>query len=247
MNEERNARAPSRPRRRGQRGMTLVELLAAMAISTVIGAMIIVSWMALSSSYANTTKRGQTGDWARQSMARMVREIRDMEQPPASNAEVGIVRARPYYIVLYTTFNKPGNTAGSTPPRLVMYRLYANGELWRFHDADGNGTIGGVDITLESWPGISFPLNERTAGEGGQMMAGNLVNASNPSTASPTAVFTYVSYAADGTLNRSTDVRGTVERGQIKAVEINLLVDINPGKSPVYTHLRTTAQLRNAR
>ncbi len=247
MNPEQVNGRTSPPRRRGQQGITLIELLAAMAISTIIGAMIIVSWMALSNSYANTTKRGQTGDWARQSMARMVREIRDMEQPPAVIAEVGIVRARPYYIVLYTTFNRPGNTAGSTPPRLVMYRLYSNGELWRFHDADGNGTIDGVNIALESWPGISFPLNERSTGEGRQMVAANMVNATNPSAASPTAVFTYVSYAANGTLSRSTDIRGTTERGQIRAVEINLLVDINPGKSPVYTHLRTTAQLRNAR
>ena len=45
----------------------------------------------------------------------------------------------------------------------------------------------------------------------------------------------------------TNDVRGIDNRGQIRAVEINLLVDMNPGKSPVYTHLRTTAQLRNTR
>ncbi len=30
-------------------------------------------------------------------------------------------------------------------------------------------------------------------------------------------------------------------------MELNLLVDLNPGRSPVYTHMRTTAQLRNTR
>ena len=67
--------------------------------------------MALSGSYANTVKRGKTSDFARLAMARMEREIRDAEQPPASVSEVAIVRARPYYIVFYTTFNKAGNDA----------------------------------------------------------------------------------------------------------------------------------------
>lgn len=237
----------SQSRRRRQRGITLIELLAAMSIAAVISAMIIASWIALSDSYANTVRRGKAGDWARLGLSRMVREIRDAEQPPASIAEVAVTRARPYYIVLYTTFNKAGNTSASLPPRLVMYRLYPNGDLYRFHDVDGNGSISGVNITVESWPTVTFALAERTTGEGAQLMAQNLVNASVPSTTSPTALFTYVSYASDGTLARDIDVRGTTARGQIRAVEINLLVDMNPGKSPVYTHLRSTAQLRNAR
>ena len=234
-------------RRRGQRGVTLIELLAAMTIALVISTMVILSWVTLTGSYANTTKRGKAGDWARLTTARMVREIRDVEQPPPAIAEVGIVRARPYYVVLFTTFNEAGNTSADTPPRLVMYRLYSNGELWRFHDADGSGSIAGVNITLESWPNISFPLDERATGEGGQLMVANVVNTANPSAGSPTAVFTYASYGEDGTLTTATDVRGTTTRAQIRAVEINLLIDMNPGKSPVYTHLRSTAQLRNTR
>ena len=234
-------------RSRGQRGITLIELLAAMTISLVISSLILVSWFALSGSYANTTKRGKTGDWARVTTARMVREIRDVEQPPPAIAEVGIVRARPYYVVLFTTFNEAGNTSAALPPRLVMYRLYSNGELWRFHDADGSGSIAGVDITLESWPTITFPLDERTTGEGGQLMVENVVNGSNPSPDAPTALFTYASYDDDGTFDTAIDVRGTSERAQIRAAEINLLLDMNPGKSPVYAHLRATAQLRNTR
>ncbi len=234
-------------RRRGQKGITLIELLAALSISLVISTLILISWFALSGSYANTTKRGKTGDWARVTTARMVREIRDTEQPPPTIAEVGLVRARPYYIVVFTTFNKVGNASSATPPRLVMYRLYSDGELWRFHDADGSGSIGGVNITLESWPSISFPLTEQETGEGAQLMVSDVVNRTNPSAAAPTALFRYTSYNDDGTFATAIDVRGTTERSQVKAVEINLLLDMNPGKSPVYTHLRSTAQLRNTR
>jgi len=242
-----NDRSQGSRRGRGQRGITLIELLAAMTISLVISSLILVSWFALSGSYANTTKRGKTGDWARVTTARMVREIRDVEQPPPAIAEVGLVRARPYYTVLFTTFNEAGNASADTPPRLVMYRLYSNGELWRFHDADGSGSIAGVDITLESWPTITFPLDERTTGEGGQLMVENVVNMSNPSAAAPTALFTYSSYDDDGAFDTAIDVRSSTERSQVRTVEINLLLDMNPGKSPVYTHLRSTAQLRNTR
>jgi len=221
-----------------------VELLVAMTITVVITGLIIMSWMALSRSYANTVRRGEASDFARLAIDRMECEIRDAEQPPAVS-EVAILRARPFSIVAYTTFNKSGNDISSTPPRLVMYRLYSNGELWRFQDGDGENGIVGVDINLDS----GFPLSERT-GEGAQLMAPNLVNMSTPSTSptSPTTpLFTYIYYNPNGTLARMTSVDGTQNRSLIRAVEINLLIDLNPGRSPVYTHLRTTAQLRNTR
>ncbi|HET6495132.1 MAG TPA: prepilin-type N-terminal cleavage/methylation domain-containing protein [Thermoleophilia bacterium] len=228
-------------RARNQRGMTLVELLVAMSISLVISAMIILSWVALSGSYANTVRRGKASDFARQAVDRMEREVRDAEQPPAAVSEVAIVRARPYYLVVYTTFNKAGNDDATTPPRLVMYRLYGNGELWRFHDADGSGAIAGVNMLLEG------PLGTREAGEGAQLMIEDVVNLSTPSTANPTELFTYIYYDASGSLVQAHDIRGTQNRTHIRAIEFNLLVDLNPGKSPVYWHLRTTAQLRNTR
>ena len=229
---------------RDQRGMSLIELLMAMSISVIIGGMIILSWWALSNSYANTVKRSKATDKSRLAVARMERELRDSEQPEASVAEVAITRARPFYVVIYTSFNMPGNDDyANTEPRLVMYRLYSDKELWRFYDANDNGSIDGVSISLEN----NFPLSEQANGEGGQMLASDVVNLEAPSAGSPTPLFTYIYYANDGTLQSQNDVRGTDSRSSIRAVEMNLLVDLNPGKSPVYTHLRTTAQLRNTR
>lgn len=229
-------------RARDQRGMTLIELLAAMSVSLILTAMILVSWFALSSSYANTAKREEASDSARLAMARMVREIRDVEQPPASVSEVAVVRARPYCIEIYTTFNKSGNQFANVAPRLVLYRLYSNGQLWRFQDMDGVNGIEGVDDTAET---AGFSLTERSTGEGAMLMASNVVNQTATTPATP--LFTYIYYNNDGTLAHESDVRGTTERARIRAVELNLLLDMNPGKSPVYTHLRTTAQLRNTR
>ena len=230
-----------------QRGMTMIELLMAASISVILGGMIIGTWWALTNSYASTVKRGKATDTSRLAVARMEREIRDAEQPPASvtETEVAITRARPYYIVLYTSFNKDGNEDyAATPPRLVMYRLYSNNELWRFQDLDTpRDGIQNVNITLED----SFPLAEQDNGEGAQLMVPNVVNMDTPSTSSPTPVFTYIYYSTTGSLDSANDVRGIDNRSKIRSVELNLLVDLNPGKSPVYTHLRTTAQLRNTR
>lgn len=233
--------------RQGQEGTTLVELLVGMLIAAILSTLILGTWWALTQSYANTVRRGEATDFARLGLSRLEREIRDAQNPPPDVADVAVVRARPWYIVLYTTFNEAGNQSGSVAPRLVMYRLYSNGELWRFQDVNGDGVISGVDIGVDSWPGVTFNLAERTSGERAQLLASNLVNASVPSTANPTPLFTYLSYNPDGSLARASDVRGTNSRAQIKGVEINVLVDLNPGKSPVYTHLRTTAQIRNTR
>ena len=116
------------------------------------------------------------------------------------------------------------------------------GELWRFHDANGTSGIENVALSLEA------PLTAREAGEGAQLMVENVVNLSTPSTSNPTELFTYIYYGTNGNLVvNDHDVRGIEDRGQIRAVEFNLLVDTNPGKSPVYWHVRTTAQLRNTR
>ena len=166
MNNVRRTRRGLADRAKDQRGTTLVELLVAMSISLVISAMILLSWFALSGSYANTVKRVKASDTVRFALARMEREIRDAEQPPASSTEVAVVRARPYYVELYTTFNEAGNQFADVSPRLVMYRLYSNGELWRFHDADLSGAIANVSDTAESWPSITFSLAERTSRRG---------------------------------------------------------------------------------
>lgn len=231
-----------------QRGMTLIELLAGIAIASVLSVMMLGTWFALSDSYSFTVHSDKARDKARLGMSRMAREIRDAENSRDVNvSEPAVVRARPYFVVLYTTFNKDGNENAGMKPRRVMYRLYSDGELWRFQDLNNSNTIGGVNDTAESWPGITFNLSEQLNGEGAQLVTDNVVNMRVPSTSAPTPLFEYVYFNEDGTTTTEKDVRGIPARLKIKSVEINLLVDTNPEKSPVYTNLQTTAQLRNQR
>lgn len=241
-----DARTESR-RARTQRGMTLVELLVGMSIMMVVTAMLLTSWFALSNSYSFTMNSNYARDDARQALSRMAREIRDAENPAsASITEVAIVRARARWIELYTTFNRSDASNPYSTPRLVLYRLYPDGELWRFEDKNGSGDIHGVDI-----PGaetLSQPNNyadaEKVNGEGATLLSKNVVDDQMPSANHPTPVFEYSRYLADGTLDVQPFIYSP-DRKDIVAVQIHLLVDLNPKRAPTYVDLVTTAQLRN--
>ena len=231
---------------RSQSGMTLVELLIAMTIMSVITAMILVSWFALSRSYAYTVSSSEARDNARQAIARLQREIRDA-QSVSTTTEAALLRARVRTIVISTTFNMAGNSDPTATPHLVMYRLYPDGQLWRFYDQDDDGMIDGVDTSPDGWPANPYDKSERASAEGAQLVVKNVVNDKVPSASNPTPLFQYSYYLPDGTLTQDTSVIGVTNRRKVVSVQINLLVDLNPAHSPIYTEFQTTAQLRNQR
>lgn len=232
------------PRTRGhERGITMIELLVAMAIMSVITAMILVSWLALSRSYSYSATSNKARDFAREAIARMEREIRD-GQAHSDTSEYALVRAHARTVVVSTTFNMAGNDDPALEPRLVMYRLYPNRQLWRFVDANGDGVIANVDMEADGWPANPYQLAEQASGEGGQMLVEHCVNDIVPSSGSPTPLFRYSYYESDGDLTQQTTVTGAT-RGRVVSVQINLTVDLNPARSPIYTEFQTTAQLRN--
>ena len=231
---------------RGQRGITLVELLIGLVIMSIISTMVLMGWFSLTSSYSYSVSSNNSRDMARQSLARMARELRDAERNQTV-AGPQIARARARWVEFYTTFNEAGNTSPSLAPHLVMYRLYSNGELWRFEDRNENNVIDDVSVgtTSEPWPNNPWSLTEQTVGEGGTLLLEHVVNEVVPSAANPTPLFRYSYYGSDGSLVQDNNVYGDDNRSKIVSVEIHLLVDLNPQHSPIYADLQTTAQLRN--
>jgi prepilin-type N-terminal cleavage/methylation domain-containing protein len=243
---------------RDQRGLTLIELLAGMVIMGIITTLLLMSWFTLNKSYGFTIHSADARDSGRQAIQRLQREIRDAEKPPAGYLSGGtsqapdaiIYRAQPYWIAFSSTFNNPGNSvaadsggASPTPipsaPHLVLYRLYTDGELWRFED-DGDGTLDNVAVTGVN---TEHNLSEQQDGEGRMLILKNVVNLA----VSPhVPVFDYSYYDADGDLVSSNDLTGPARRG-IVSVQLRLLVDLDPSRQPVFADLRGTAQLRNAR
>lgn len=227
-----------------QGGMSLVELLIAMTIMSIITAMILVSWLALSRSYSYSVSSNKARDLAREATARLEREVRDAESDP-DTSEAALIRARARTVVVSTTFNIPGNASPSTGPRLVMFRLYPGGELWRFFDADEDGVIENVNMNADGWPANPNSAAERANGEGGRLLVKDVVNDKVPSETGPTPLFHYSYYRDDGQLVQDTTVLGAANRRKVVSVQFKLLVDLNPARSPIYTEFQTTAQLRN--
>jgi len=104
------------PRARGplrsQKGITLVELLIAMTIMAILSTMIIGAWISLQSSYAYSVKSADARGTARDTMARMRREVRDAMSQPSTGLGP-IVTAENNHIQLMSAFNDVGDDVQS--------------------------------------------------------------------------------------------------------------------------------------
>jgi prepilin-type N-terminal cleavage/methylation domain-containing protein len=241
-------------RLRRQQGLTLMELLVSLIITSIVSAMLVTVFLALMKSNAYSINSAQARDQARTALSRLEREIRDAETPTnAYYAASGfnqtttacLARSSSTWLALFTTFNETGAMPYVTP-RLVVYRLYSDGQLWRYVDADGNGRNGSLGSWNNCLTGSINEATETTTWEGAQMVVADVVNGSEPSASAPTDLFDYSYYDSSGTLQQQNIVSGGL-RQSILAVQIHLLVDLNPGHAPAYADLMTTAQLRNAR
>ena len=132
--------------RNSETGISLIELLVGIAIMSVISTMLLMGWFSLSDSYSFSINSADARDSGRQALSRLQREIRDAQKPTIASGTASdaiLYRARPYTIALFTSFNEAGNdtmdsNAVSSTPHLVVYRLYTDGELWRFEDLDND-------------------------------------------------------------------------------------------------------------
>ena len=240
-------RMPVLGRWRGQRGMTLIELLIGMVIMGILSTMLLVTWFSLNKSYIFSVRSYEAHDNARLAVARMEREIRDAQSPAQSNS--AMLRAHSSWVEFYTTFNEAGNSDPILAPHLVVYRMYKDGALWRFEDGhNGLAGIQGISTTSGFDPAsltAAQTQSEQANGEGASLILKNMTNATAKTVAVP--LFRYSSVDSDGTVRFDSDVTSVNSVRAILGVQIHVLVDLNPGKAPVYVDFMTLAQLRNQR
>lgn len=216
--------------RRGEAGITLMELLIVCVIGSIVTGSMIMLWFNINKSSAMTTSHAEARDHARDGIARLSREIRDAEALPPS--ETAVIEAQPTSIAFTTTFNEAGNELDSTTPRLVRYVVKKPG-LYRvlYRDLYADGVI---DFTRHD------PVRE-------DVVIPYLLN----NDASPPFSYTYI----DGDAIRKPEpgedpVHQVPDPGdltRIQLVGIHVLVDLDPGKAPNAMDLTTQAQLRNQR
>lgn len=212
-------------------GLTLVELLVTMTVLGILTTMILVSWFALQKSYAATTRSDHAQVDARMAMSRMVRELRDAEARPGASVIEEAYRdtsAQREYVQFWTKFNHPD--------RLLLSRYEYN---WWTDSATGR--ITGDVVRIVDWDEDGIDSDDRARA---LKVLENIVNGDDPS------VFAYTSMSAygDPVISPPSLLPATpAQLATISAVQIRLQVDLNPGKSPAYMDLRSTAQLRNTR
>lgn len=98
--------------RRRQQGITLIELLIAMTIMTILSGMIVMAWISLQGSYAYSVKSADARGTARDTMARLRREIRDAMSQPSTGLGP-IVTAESNHIQIMSAFNDVGGNVQS--------------------------------------------------------------------------------------------------------------------------------------
>jgi prepilin-type N-terminal cleavage/methylation domain-containing protein len=212
---------------RAQSGVTLIELLISMTVLAVITTMIITVWIGLQSSFAQSSKASWAREAARDGVTRMTEEIRDAQASGTGNA---ITEAGPSRIVFYSTYNLAGNNVTGSDPRQTAFVYQqtgasSSGTIYRVVDTTGDGTL-----TQE----LAYPSTY------GRPIVENVVN-----TETSTDIFRYSFYDADGIYRTVSPM--TQSTALVRAVQIRVHVDLNPGHSPTYIDLKTTAQPRNMR
>lgn len=224
-------------RRRGEsreQGMTLVELLVVMVIMSIVTTMILVTWLALQNAYSSTTIATKQREAAQQAMARMVQEIRDTSGTVGSAAGKGFVFAGPNRIEYYSAFNAPSASQVKT-------------------DGTGDGTgyqppMGGFYYNPNTQDDTLYRWRETDGSDRVDVLASHVINDGRDDTPiddTPIFVYTCIN-PTDGTPYRTSSVSET-EFATITSVQITLRIDLNPGHSPTYMDLISTAQPRNNR
>jgi len=208
-------------RKRGEAGLTLMELLIVCVIGSILTGGMIMLWFNINKSSAITTSHAEARDFARDGIARLTREVRDAEVL----SKVAIIEASPSSIAFTTTFNKPGNEIYETKPRLVRY-MARDGALYRDLYAEGVTSVSGQIV--RSNVVIPHLLNKNDA-----PFSYTYVDSQGTPRPQPTEDPVYA--VSDLDLSR------------VLLVHIHVIVDLDPDRAPNPMDIRTEAQIRNQR
>jgi prepilin-type N-terminal cleavage/methylation domain-containing protein len=217
-----------------QRGITLIELLVSMIILGVVTTLLLLGWTSLQKSYAHSVKGNNARAEVRDAMARVTRERRDA-QPAAltTPASSPFTLANPMEVDFYSAFNSAGVRADGTGiGALRLTRIYL--------DTSGTAAQKTLYWQRDSNAIVGFDSADRKI-----VLARNMVNASVPSTGSPTAIFTYGYRDGSGNFTTATTI-ASADLGKIISVQVRMIVDANLLRSPSPADLQTTVRPRNA-
>jgi prepilin-type N-terminal cleavage/methylation domain-containing protein len=204
---------------RDERGVTLTELLAAMAVAVVLFGAAVTTFVTFLGTSTRSDQEAQAQDTARSTIERITSQLRNAMSTGATGSQP-IQSVSDFNLV----FLAPANNvvASTTNPRGLAYYRYCLGnvnnkseQLWH-QTAAYHSTSQATAPATSTCPDVAWPNKIR--------VASHVINRSAPVT--PLFVPTTVS-------------------GEVTQVAINARVDWNMDTRPVATELRSEASVRN--
>lgn len=239
---------PLKGRRGSQHGITLIELLVAMIIMTVISTMLVGGWISLQRSYAFARAANTARGTARDALDRMASDLR-ASQPPTN--VVGATQfyfagtspyvCDAYHCVFYSAYN---NFPAAYGDAFGQVRLTA---IW----LDTSGTT--AQKTLYWQRDTASPIGTLTSADRKIVLAQNVVNTAL-SPARPIFIYYFRRPATDpvnpGGWTHTSTISSTATDANyyanLRNIQIELVVDANLSHTPTYVDLKTTVRPRNA-
>jgi prepilin-type N-terminal cleavage/methylation domain-containing protein len=209
--------------RRSEEGFTLVELLVAMSVVTVVMLATVSAFASFHKAERVNRLQNESQDLARQTVDRLSRELRNLASPTDFQPEA-VERATDFDLIFQTV--DPVMTAGSTNARNIKRVRYCLGPV----------TNGRADLyrMQQTWiapnPPPTLPWGTTCNGTiaGATLVVNDVVNsASDPET----PLFRYTP--------------GPAALEEIKAIGVDIGIDTNPGASPKAVDLESSVFLRN--
>jgi prepilin-type N-terminal cleavage/methylation domain-containing protein len=206
-----------------QAGFTLIELLISMSLITVVVMATISAFVSFNRNERVNRLQNESQDEARMTMERLSSQLRNLASPNDFTPE-SVEKAEPYDLVFLTVDAvKP---VGSANARNIKRVRYCMGSV-----TDGKASLIRQEQT---WQVQLPPPSFSTSGCPNASWGNSLVVAEdivNTAEATPVPVFTFTP--------------GPSPVSDITAIRANLVVDTNPGASPIATDLKSGVFLRN--
>jgi prepilin-type N-terminal cleavage/methylation domain-containing protein len=239
-------RVSSTDRRRSQSGMTLVELLVALIITSIISTMLIVGWIDLQRSSAFALRSNDMRSSVRDALARVSSELRNTQPtvlPTTSatpaTAPVLITTAQPMDVRFYSVYNN--SVAVSDPTGTNALRLT---RIW----LDTTGSTTQKPQSTLYWQRDTNNNGSLDSGDRKMVLAKNVVNSGiannsvTPAT-SYSAIFTY--WYLNGANIVTADTVTGANLNAIVGVQVRIIADDNLQRPPAPVDLMSTVRLRN--
>lgn len=213
---------------REEGGFTLTELLVSMVVTLIVFGAVLSLLDTFQNENRNDQLRNEVQDNARTATDRLSRDLRSVASPSAGSAGA-LEIAGPYDLVFQTVNPVPtGNPPNVANQQRVRYCLNdsspQNEKLYVQTQAPWAG------ITAPAIPSTSACPSTDPAWTSTRVLVTNITNELN--TPSP-ALFNYAPLSASTT-------------AQINGVETDMFIDLNPGKQPGPTELKSGVYLRNS-